>query len=57
MVFPILANLGSVLRISAVTVGLILSANRLVRLVADVSAGVPVDRYETQTSFDIGSGA
>jgi Na+/melibiose symporter-like transporter len=57
VVFPILANLGSVLRISAVTVGLILSANRLVRLVADVSAGVPVDRYGTQTSFDIGSGA
>ncbi len=54
VVFPILPNLGSVLGISAVTVGLILSANRLVRLVANAPAGALVDRYGTRTPFVAG---
>lgn len=54
VVFPILPNLGSVLGISAVTVGLILSANRLVRLVANAPAGAIVDRYGTRTPFVAG---
>lgn len=54
VVFPILPNLGSVLGISAVTVGLILSANRFVRLVANAPAGALVDRYGTRTPFVAG---
>jgi len=39
VVFPILPNLGAVLGISAFMVGVILSANRWVRLVANAPAG------------------
>ena len=54
VVFPILPNLGSVLGISAFTVGVILSANRWVRLVANAPAGALVDRYGTRTPFVAG---
>ena len=54
VVFPILPNLGAVLGISAFTVGVILSANRWVRLVANAPAGALVDRYGTRTPFVVG---
>jgi len=54
VVFPILPNLGSVLGISAFMVGVILSANRWVRLVANAPAGALVDRYGTRTPFVAG---
>ncbi|MFC7325402.1 MFS transporter [Halorubrum rutilum] len=54
VVFPILPNLGAVLGISAFTVGLILSANRWVRLVANAPAGALVDRYGTRRPFVYG---
>ncbi|KKF39332.1 MFS transporter, partial [Halorubrum saccharovorum] len=54
VVFPILPNLGAVLGISAFMVGVILSANRWVRLVANAPAGALVDRYGTRTPFVIG---
>ncbi|AUX07975.1 major facilitator superfamily MFS_1 [Halalkaliarchaeum desulfuricum] len=54
VVFPILPNLGVVLGISAFMVGLILSANRFVRLVANAPAGAFVDRVGTRKPFVIG---
>ncbi|MUW15164.1 MFS transporter, partial [Halorubrum sp. CBA1125] len=54
VVFPILPNLGAVLGISAFMVGVILSANRWVRLVASAPAGALVDRYGTRKPFVLG---
>ncbi|GAA0526140.1 Predicted arabinose efflux permease, MFS family [Halorubrum aquaticum] len=54
VVFPILPNLGAVLGISAFMVGVILSANRWVRLVANAPAGALVDRYGTRKPFVAG---
>ncbi len=54
VVFPILPNLGVVLGISPVLVGIILSANRFSRLVANAPAGVLVDRIGTRTPFVVG---
>lgn len=54
VVFPILPNLGAVLGISAFMVGVILSANRWVRLLASAPAGALVDRYGTRGPFVAG---
>ncbi|ELY69531.1 MFS transporter [Natrinema versiforme] len=54
VVFPILPNLGEVLGISAFLVGVILSANRWTRLVANGPAGVLVDRIGTRKPFVVG---
>ena len=54
VVFPILPNLGAVLGIPPFLVGLILSANRFTRLVANAPAGVVVDRAGTRTPFVVG---
>ncbi len=54
VLFPILPNLGAVLGISAFMVGVILSANRWVRLVANGPAGALVDRYGTRKPFVYG---
>ncbi|MFC4405536.1 MFS transporter [Haloarchaeobius iranensis] len=54
VVFPILPNLGAVLGISSFMVGLILSANRFVRLVANAPAGALVDRIGTRKPFIAG---
>ena len=54
VVFPILPNLGAVLGISAFMVGVILSANRWVRLVANAPAGALVDRYGARKPFVYG---
>jgi len=54
VVFPILPNLGAVMGISAFMVGVILSANRWVRLVANAPAGALVDRYGTRKPFVAG---
>ena len=54
VVFPILPNLGAVLGISAFMVGVILSANRWVRLVANAPAGALVDKYGTRKPFVLG---
>jgi MFS family permease len=54
VVFPILPNLGVVLGISPFLVGLILSANRFVRVVANAPAGALVDRIGTRTPFVVG---
>jgi len=54
VIFPILPNLGEVLGISAVMVGLILSANRFTRLVANAPAGALVDRIGTRKPFIAG---
>lgn len=54
VVFPILPNLGAVAGITAVWVGLILSANRFVRLVVNAPAGALVDRIGTRTPFVAG---
>ncbi|GAB6880710.1 tetracycline resistance MFS efflux pump [Halorubrum gandharaense] len=54
VVFPILPNLGAVLGISAFMVGVILSANRWVRLVANAPAGALVDRFGTRKPFIYG---
>ncbi|MFC6838142.1 MFS transporter [Halomarina ordinaria] len=54
VVFPVLPNLGRVLGISPVLVGLILSANRFVRMVANAPAGALVDRIGTRTPFIVG---
>jgi MFS family permease len=48
VVFPVLPNLGAVLGISPFLVGLILSANRLTRIVANAPAGSLVDRIGTR---------
>ncbi|PSP86056.1 MFS transporter [Halobacteriales archaeon QS_6_64_34] len=54
VVYPILPNLGAVLGISPLFVGLILSANRFSRLVANAPAGGLVDRLGTRTPFVVG---
>ncbi|MDQ2049519.1 MFS transporter [Natronolimnohabitans sp. A-GB9] len=54
VIFPILPNLGVVLGISPFLVGLILSANRFSRLVANAPAGVLVDRVGTRKPFVVG---
>jgi MFS transporter, DHA1 family, multidrug resistance protein len=54
VVFPILPNLGAVLGISPFLVGVILSANRFVRVVANAPAGALVDRIGTRTPFVVG---
>lgn len=54
VVFPVLPNLGTVLGISPFLVGLILSANRFTRIVANAPAGSLVDRVGTRTPFVVG---
>ena len=54
VIFPILPNLGVILGISPFLVGVILSANRFSRLVANAPAGSLVDRYGTRKPFVIG---
>lgn len=54
VIFPILPNLGAILGISPFLVGLILSANRFSRLVANAPAGSLVDRFGTRKPFVIG---
>ncbi|WP_101294235.1 MFS transporter [Halegenticoccus soli] len=54
VIFPILPNLGTVLGISPFLVGLILSANRFARLVANAPAGALVDRIGTRKPFVAG---
>jgi MFS family permease len=54
VVFPILPNLGAVLGISPFLVGLILSANRFVRMLANAPAGALVDRVGTRRPFIAG---
>ncbi len=56
VIFPIIPNLGVVLGISPFLVGVILSANRFTRLVANAPAGSLVDRIGTRTPFVIGMG-
>lgn len=51
VVFPILPNLEAVLGLSPLVVGVVLSANRIVRLVANAPAGTVVDRVGTRTPF------
>lgn len=54
VVFPILPNLGAILDISPFLVGLILSANRFARIVANAPAGSLVDRLGTRLPFIAG---
>jgi MFS family permease len=54
VIFPILPNLGAVLGISPVLVGVILSANRFSRLFANAPAGMLVDRYGTRKPMVVG---
>ena len=54
VIFPILPNLGAVLGISPVLVGVILSANRFSRLLANAPAGALVDRFGTRTPMVVG---
>ncbi|MBX0297195.1 MFS transporter [Haloarcula nitratireducens] len=54
VVFPVLPNLGAVLGISPFLVGLILSANRITRIVANAPAGSLIDRAGTRTPFVVG---
>lgn len=54
VVFPILPTLGTVLGISPFLVGLILSANRFTRIVANAPAGSLVDRVGTRRLLIIG---
>lgn len=56
VVFPILPTLGSVLGISPFLVGVILSANRFARFVANAPAGALVDRFGARTPFVAGLG-
>jgi MFS family permease len=56
VIFPIIPNLGTVLGISPFLVGVILSANRFTRLVANAPAGSLVDRIGTRTPFVLGMG-
>jgi len=48
VVFPVLPNLGAVLGISPFVVGLILSANRFTRILANAPAGSLIDRIGTR---------
>lgn len=54
VIFPIIPNLGILLGISPFMVGLILSANRFTRLLANAPAGILVDRIGTRTPFVYG---
>jgi MFS family permease len=54
VVFPILPNLGTILGISPFLVGVILSANRFVRILANAPAGSLVDRIGTRTPLVVG---
>ncbi len=54
VVFPILPNLGEHIGIAPVVVGIILSANRFSRLVANAPAGALVDRFGTRKPMVIG---
>ena len=54
VIFPILPNLGAVLGISPFLVGVILSANRFSRLLANAPAGALVDRFGTRTPMVVG---
>jgi len=54
VVFPVLPNLGAVLGITPFLVGLILSANRFTRILANAPAGSLVDRIGTRTPFVAG---
>ena len=54
VIFPILPNLGAILGISPVLVGLILSANRFARILASVPTGSLVDRIGTRRPFVLG---
>ncbi|WP_225335269.1 MFS transporter [Halomicrobium urmianum] len=54
VIFPILPNLGAILGITPFVVGLILSANRFTRIVANAPAGALVDRFGTRTPFVAG---
>lgn len=56
VVFPILPNLGSVLGLSPVVVGVVMSANRVSRIVAHAPAGGVVDRTGTRLPFVVGMG-
>lgn len=54
VVFPILPNLGALLGISPFVVGVILSANRFTRVVANTPAGSLIDRIGTRKPFIAG---
>lgn len=54
VIFPILPNLGAIIGISPFVVGIILSANRFSRLVANAPAGALVDRYGTRKPMVVG---
>lgn len=54
VIFPIIPNLGEVLQITPFMVGLILSANRFSRLLANAPAGILVDRIGTRKPFVYG---
>lgn len=54
IIFPILPNLGVILGISPLLVGLILSANRFSRLLLSAPAGILVDRVGTRAPFVAG---
>ena len=54
IIFPILPNLGVILGISPVMVGVILSANRFSRLLVNAPAGSLVDRIGTRVPFVAG---
>ncbi|MCO8255691.1 MFS transporter [Haladaptatus sp. AB618] len=54
VVFPILPDLGTIIGITPLVVGLILSVNRIVRLIANAPAGVLVDRIGTRKPFIAG---
>lgn len=54
VIFPILPNLEAILGISPFLVGVILSANRFSRLVANAPAGSLVDWVGTQRPFVVG---
>jgi len=54
VIYPILPNLGSVLGISPFILAVIMSANRVSRLVANAPAGGFVDRIGTRTPFVLG---
>lgn len=54
VIYPILPNLGAIIGISPLLVGVILSANRFSRLLANAPAGSIVDRIGTRTPFVVG---
>ena len=54
VVFPILPNLEALLGISPVMVAVILSANRVTRLVVNAPAGAVIDRLGTRSPFVVG---